>query len=214
MRVVRALGIAALLSVGATAVAPAQQRAPIEVAVPRQGSSDGAYMTLAPLLATGQVRDLLQAGFPARLHFRAELWREGGWFDDLENSAEWDVIVQYEPRLRRYRVLRIDGARPEFLGGFPSLAEASGIIERPHRLPLVPARAGRRYYYNVILDLEMVSLSDLDQLERWLEGELRPAVRGRTNAAGALGRGARTLFLRVIGGEQRRYERRSSSFRA
>lgn len=192
----------------------AQRRAPLEISTPRRGSLEAGTLSMAPMLNDRETRELLSAGFPARIHLRAELWREGGWFDDLENSAEWDLIVQFDPMQSRYRVLRREGARLEFVGGFASLAEASAVLERPTRLPLIPSRPGRRYYYNLVVDVEMLSLSDLDQLERWLNGELRPAVRGDANPVGAVGRGVRTLFLRVIGGTQRRYERRSASFRA
>jgi hypothetical protein len=49
-------------------------------------------------------------------------------------------------------------------------------------------------------------VSDMDQLERWLRG-----VRGST-AASAVGSGVRTLMLRMLGGENRHYERRSGGF--
>jgi hypothetical protein len=59
-----------------------------------------------------------------------------------------------------------------------------------------------------------LSVSDLDQLERWLRGELRPAVRGENNPLTAIGEGARTLVTRILGGERRHYEKRSGTFRA
>jgi hypothetical protein len=46
----------------------------------------------------------------------------------------------------------------------------------------------------------------MDQLERWLRG-----VRGST-AASAVGSGVRTLMLRMLGGENRHYDRRSPTF--
>ena len=61
---------------------------------------------------------------------------------------------------------------------------------------------------------EMLSLNDLDEVERWLRGELSPAVRGQRNPGGVLGRGLRTLFVRLLGAERRHYEVRSKTFRA
>ena len=58
----------------------------------------------------------------------------------------------------------------------------------------------------------MLSVNDLDELERWLRGELRPAVRGDRNPGTALERGARTLLVRVLGGERRRYAARTGKF--
>ena len=60
----------------------------------------------------------------------------------------------------------------------------------------------------------MLSLSDLDEVERWLRGELRPAVQWKRNPAGVIGRGLRTLFVRMLGAERRHYEVRSKAFRA
>jgi hypothetical protein len=65
-----------------------------------------------------------------------------------------------------------------------------------------------------VLDVEALSVSDLDQLERWLRGELRPAVRGRSNPVNAISSGVRTVVTRVLGGERRHYRRRSGTFRA
>jgi hypothetical protein len=50
-------------------------------------------------------------------------------------------------------------------------------------------------------------------VERWLRGELRPAVRGEKNPGTALTRGVRTLVVRLLGGEKRHYEARSGTFR-
>jgi hypothetical protein len=50
-------------------------------------------------------------------------------------------------------------------------------------------------------------------VERWLRGELKPAVRGQRNPGTAVGRGMRTLLARVLGGEMRRLEARSATFR-
>ena len=51
-----------------------------------------------------------------------------------------------------------------------------------------------------------VELSDLDEVQRWLRGEARPAVQGRRSPGTALTRGLRTLVSRMLGGEVRRLE--------
>jgi hypothetical protein len=63
-----------------------------------------------------------------------------------------------------------------------------------------------RYYYALALDIEALSVSDMDQLERWLRG-----VKGNT-AASAVGTGLRTLMLRMLGGEKRHFTGRSVVF--
>ena len=66
----------------------------------------------------------------------------------------------------------------------------------------------------VVVDIEALSVSDLDELERWLRGELRPAVRGKRAPIPAIQRGLGTLLSRVLGGERRQYEAKSSTFTA
>jgi hypothetical protein len=154
------------------------------------------------------MRDLVRSGFPASLKYRLELWRSGGLFNDLEDREEWELIVTYDPSAQRYRVVRRQGGGLADLGSFATLATAQTVLERPLRVTLLPRREGSRYYYNFALDIEALSVSDMDQLERWLRG-----VRGGT-AASAVGSGVRTLMLRMLGGEKRHYEKRSPVFTA
>jgi hypothetical protein len=129
-------------------------------------------------------------------------------FNDLEGHQEWELIVQYDPSAQRYRVIRRQGGRIDDLGSFATLSTAQSVLERPLRVTLLPQRERGRYYYNLALDMEALSVSDMDQLERWLRG-----VRGGT-AATALSSGVRTLMLRMLGGEKRHFEKRSPSFTA
>lgn len=200
----------------------AQRGARLDIALSARGSdgvngsvgAGGPHIGFAHVLDDEQTRELVRAGFPAQLHFRLELWRVGRWINELERSVEWDMVVGYDPASQSYRVRRRFGSQLEDLGAFPTLSSAQVASERPLRVPLTPRRPGRRYYYNLILDVEALSVSDLDQLERWLRGELQPAVRGQSNPLTALGSGARTLVTRILGGERRHYEKRSATFRA
>ena len=185
----------------------AQRRPTLEVAPPASGGT-GAIVSATNLLAEPNIRDLVRSGFPASLHFRLELWRAGGLFDDLEGRLDWDLIVQYDPSAQRYRVLRRQGGggQHDDLGSFATLATAQTVLERPARTTLNPERDGVRYYYTIAMDIEALSVSDLDQLERWLRG----AKSG--TAASAVGNGLRTLMLRMLGGEKRHYTARSNVF--
>lgn len=174
----------------------------------------GPRITTANILGSSDLRALIRSGFPAQLHYRLELWRAGGWFDDLEAVMEWDVVIAYDPATQLYRFRRFSGTQNEDLGAFATLTSVEAVLERAIRAPLVPSRMGQRYYYNLVLDVEALSVSDLDQLERWLRGELGPAVSGRSNPVNAVSSGLRTLVTRVLGGERRQYRTRSGSFRA
>jgi hypothetical protein len=200
-----ALLVGALL-IAWSAPSAAQRRPQLDVSTPTP--STPATVATVGLFGDPDMRDLVRSGFPASLRFRLELWRSGGLFNDLEGRQEWELIVQYDPSAQRYRVVRRQGGRVEDVGSFATLSTAQSVLERPLRVTLLPQREGSRYYYNLALDIEALSVSDMDQLERWLRG-----VRGGT-AATALGSGVRTLMLRMLGGEKRHYEKRSSSFAA
>jgi hypothetical protein len=165
------------------------------------------------LLSDGAMRNLLVNGFPARLHYRMERWATGGWFDDMKATAEWDVVVKYDALGKQYHVFRAVANRAIELGSYGDLSAAQEIVDAPFRAPISPAKRGQRSYYNLVLDIETLSLTELDEVERWLRGELKPAVRGKKNPGTALSRGVRTVVVRLLGGEKRRYEARSPTFR-
>jgi hypothetical protein len=195
-----------LLAAGGTPL-QAQRRVTLEVAPPI-AMAGTPTVTTTNLFGDADMRDLVRSGFPASLRFRLELWRVGGLFNDLEGQRDWELIVQYDPSAQRYRVVQRQGNRLDDLGSFATLSTAQAVLERPTRILLAPEREGARYYYNFTLTIEALSVSDMDQLERWLRG-----VRGGT-AASAFGSGMRTLMLRMLGGEKRVYDKRSSTFTA
>jgi hypothetical protein len=204
----------ACAAAGAVAPAAAQTRRGAEIRLPAAGAiaQEGPLVRLVGVLDEEELRELLGHGFPIRIHFRTELWTVGGWVNDLRGSAEWDVVVRQNALARTFEVARIVGPQVTPLGRFATVEEAIGAAERPYRVPLVPPR-GKRSYFNVVLDVETLSLSDLDEVELWLRGELRPAVRRPGTAGTAIGRGLKTLASRMLGGETRHYEVRSATFR-
>ena len=206
---IRAPRILAFLLLAAPPLA-AQRSARLEISLPVPGQAP--LVRSLGVLADGQMRDLLRNGFPAQLHYRVELWSESGFFNEMERAVEWDVIVQYDALSQQYRVARLDET-PVSLGSHANFADMSLVLATPFRVPLRPPRKAGRYYYAATLDVETLSVSDLDEVERWLRGELKPAVRGKRNPGTAVTRGLRTLFLRLLGGQQRRYEVRSRVFR-
>jgi hypothetical protein len=193
----------------------AQRRARVEVLPPPQNAwaDDAPLVSSAGLLADASMRDLLANGFPARLHYRLERWVNGRWFDDLKAASEWDVILKYEVLGKKYQVARVVNKKAQSLGDFATLEDAAQVLEAPYKTTISLPKKGQRGYYNLLLDVETLSLSDLDEVERWLRGELKPAVRGERNPGTALGRGVRTLVVRLLGGEKRHYEARTGTFR-
>ena len=184
----------------------AAQTPRLDIAPPSAAAEGGAIVTAANLFAESDVRELVRSGFPASLRFRLELWRAGGLLNDLENSIEWEYVVQYDPSAQRYNVLRRQKGKVEEVGTFATLTTAQAVLERPVRTTLAPEVVGGRYYYTLAMNLEALSVSDMDQMERWLRG-----TRSGT-AASAVGTGLRTLILRMLGGEKKRYNTRSATF--
>lgn len=153
--------------------------------------------------------ELLRNGFPARLHVRAEVWTIGRWFDEIAARQEWDVIVRYDLIDKVYEVDRVLTDRIVSLGVYARFADARAASELPFIPALAPNARGKRGYISVQVDVQTLEMSDLDEVQRWLRGEARPAVQGRRNAGTALTRGFRTLFSRLLGGEVRHLEERT-----
>ncbi|MBW7933356.1 MAG: hypothetical protein H3C62_07010 [Gemmatimonadaceae bacterium] len=195
--------------------ADAQGRPALSITLPstEQVARSGPVVVASHMLGGGKLRELLASGFPARLHFTVELWSVGGWTNDLERLIEWDVVVRRLAVEETYEVVQVIGDRPFSLGKFAQLTDAEAAVARPTRAPIVAAPEAGRFYYQATLTVETLSLSDLDEVERWLRGELRPAVRGQRNPGSVLGRGLKTLATRLLGGEKREYVARTSVFR-
>jgi len=208
------LALGALGGVAAAPQAVEAQAQPVRVDVElgTPPGRTGPRVRAVGVMDDRRLRDLLRNGFPTRLHFRVELWSTGGLVNDLEGAAEWDVVVRHDPLDGSYQVARIVGDRVTLLGRYEDLAGAQGAAERAY-VPAIPApRRGRRHYYAARVQVEAISVNDLDEVERWLRGELRPAARGERAPGTALGRGPGQLLVRIVGGERREVTGRSGTF--
>lgn len=170
----------------------------------------GAEAGRAVLVVEGLLRDrallgAIESGLPLRFHLRVELW-ERGLFDRLERAEEHRMVLVQDPIDKDFR---LEAGQVE--RRFARLAEAQAAVEAEMRPTLRAERSGR-YYYLASLEIETLSLSDLEELRRWLRGEVRPAVEGRAPAGRAVERGLRRVFVRVIGLPTRHYEARSANF--
>ncbi len=212
----RPLLLAAVLIGSAASSARGQGRPTLSISAPaaEQVMHTGPVVVAANMLTGRKLQELLASGFPARLHFTVELWSVGGWVNDLERRVEWDVVVRWLAVEKTYEVTQLVGDRPFSLGKFTQLGDAAAAVARPTRAPIVSLASIKRAYYQATLSVETLSLSDLDEVERWLRGELQPAVRGRRNPGTVLGRGLKTLASRLLGGERREYAARTEVFQA
>lgn len=192
---------AALLGAAGAAAAQAAPRFGV-----RAAEGDGRVVVAAQdLLADQALLGALASGLPLRFRLRVELWRKG-LFDQLVEAEEIGIALIQDPLDRAYR---LENGRTQIT--LASLAETQQALERALRPSLQPRRRGR-FYYLAQLEVETLSLSDLEELRRWLRGEVQPAVEGRGSAGRAVERGMRRVLVRVIGLPTRRYEARSGTF--
>lgn len=195
----RALAVALLL-----AAAPAAGQSALRLEVDSTGAP---LLRVGGVLDDGALEDVVRSGLPLRMRFRLELWRDET-FDDLVGQADWSAVVAFEPLEGRYMAGLV---RDDSLASFASWEAAREALERTYRPLLRPGSDGT-YYYIAALEIETLSLSDLDELEQWLRGELEPAVRGRRSVGGAVGTGLKRLLIRILGLPARRFEARSDPF--
>jgi hypothetical protein len=186
--------------------AAAQEKA---ITVSDDARDHRAVVRLGSVLSDRELQDAALGGLPVRVHVRTELWKDG-FFDSREAAADWSAVLAYEPLKQRYLVRPVDAAGPA--RSFPTYDRARAAIEGEIPVRLKPSRQGR-YYYTSTLEIETLSVSDLQELERWLQGELQPAVSGDQSIPGAIGAGAKRLLIKVLGVPARRFEARSARFR-
>lgn len=163
------------------------------------------------LLADGRWLAALRSGLPVRLHYVVGVWRSrGGWFDAFERQAEWDVVIRHEPLLDQFTVLTLVGERVQERR-YATLDALNAALSFAYQVSVRPAEPGR-YYYTATLGISTLSDSDLDELQRFLEGDLGDVAQGRKDVGDALGRGATRFLLRLAGLPTLRLEVRSTTF--
>lgn len=202
MRLIVALGL--LLAVHGQL--PAQQQQPL--AVTYEASTFRPVVRVGPVLEGGELEQAARSGLPIRVRVRVELWQDR-FFDQLVDSTSWSSIVGYEPIAQQFFVRSVPGpARARTAGSYGA---ARRMVETDVRPGMRPPRPGR-FYYIVSLQIETLSVTDLEELERWLQGELQPAVSGERSVSGALGQGARRFMLRLLDLPAQRYDARTGRF--
>lgn len=196
----------ALALLGLLLAVPAEaQRRPLTVRVGGPSAQWRPVVRLDGLLRDRALVDALDSGLPLRFRFRAELWRKDV-FDRLVAVHEESRALLKSPLEVGYVLEDGRTERP-----VARLADAEAALQAAFTPVIHPTTAGR-YYYIVRLHVETLSLSDLEELRRWLRGEAQPAVEGRQPVGRAVERGLRRVFVRLLGLPTRRYEERSGSF--
>ena len=174
----------------AAPIALAAQDDPVASAATDSGALD---VRLSPLLGDPGLRRALHSGLPLRIEVRAELWRDG-FFDSQEGAEEWRASIVHDPVRRSYEV-EVSGSSPRRV---TTLEEAGHLLDDGFGLSLRPTREAR-YYWLAVVEVQTLSLSDLEELRRWLRGEVAPAVGGDRAGESAVANGVRRMVVRVLG---------------
>ncbi|MEJ2203124.1 MAG: hypothetical protein P8170_03345 [Gemmatimonadota bacterium] len=195
------------LALGSPRVAVGQEEAPLYLSVaPESGEL---RIRIGDLLTEGRLTEALHSGLPVRIRIVAELWKDGFFHDSPKGRGEWRASVVYEPLESRYRVATGSGGSAELTAD--TLPEVHEALRSGFRLPLRPQEEGKFYYLGQV-EVETLSLSDLEELQRWLRGDLAPSVIGDEPVQTAVGRGLRRALIRMLGLPARRFRVRTPSF--
>jgi hypothetical protein len=160
------------------------------------------------LLNNGKFVSLMRSGLPLRLHYRLELWRtRSTWFDEHLTDAAWDAVAHYDPLPDDYVLIRSSGS----VARHASVDALEKALELPYRVALAPKAAGK-FYYLVRLEVSTLNDTDLQEVERWLKGDVSPTVTGQTELGSTLARSAQRLLVRMAGLPRLTLEARSGSF--
>ncbi|HEX6316970.1 MAG TPA: hypothetical protein VFZ73_18990, partial [Gemmatimonadaceae bacterium] len=121
-----------------TLSAQRQPRLEFTLPPPAALAREGPTIRALDVVSDAETRNLLESGFPARLHFRIELWSAGRVFDAMRSDAEWDLFIYYDGMGKKYRVVRVeaDGESITSAGQFNSFEEMVKEVERPQRIAL------------------------------------------------------------------------------
>ena len=169
------------------------QIAPPTLAVARDAGV--ARVQATHLLDDGRFLDLMRSGFPLRLHFRLELWRvRYSWFDRFITGVEWDAVARHDPLAEEFILIRT-GVGVTRYNTTEDLAAALAV---PYRVSIQP-RGGGRFYLVGRLEVTTLNDTDLEELTRWLKGDVTPAVSGRESFGDALAHGAQRALVRIAG---------------
>jgi hypothetical protein len=170
-------------------------------------ATDGSpKILIGDLFDDQSIMGALHSGLPLRIRIVVELWKDG-FIDSQKGRGEWRASVVYDPLEQRYRVAI--GPSPEI--PIDSIEGVAPALQAGFSMPLKPDAKGR-YYYIAQVAVETLSMTDLEELRRWLHGDLASAVAGNEKVETAVGRGIRRALVRMLGLPTKKFRVKSHTF--
>jgi hypothetical protein len=161
------------------------------------------------LMSDGAFEGSLRNGFPVRFEFRLGLWRDAWLYDRPAGELTRDVVVVLDPVTNTYQLIRSPDSTVATL---PDVRSLDSALATPFTVDVVPLHQAGRYYYIATLDAESLPLSELEEIERWLRGDLGRALTQRGDVNNAFSRGARLIMIRLSGLPHRSLQARTAKF--
>lgn len=212
MRIALAIAGVLVAAAGTPVAAQIRPSATIELPPANRLTIEGPTVGINGLFGDRRSRELLASNFPARISVSVELWESGFWFDNVIAATHWEFVVQSDPLTNVYRVSRVETDSLVPVSSYPTVDELVAALSEPRRAR-VSAPAGRDdLYYTVSVSVETLTSNDLAELQRWLSGDVRPALEGRRNPVSVVTRGVRTMLSRFLGGDSKRFGATSATF--
>jgi hypothetical protein len=194
------------LALGATALV-AQTGTPALTVDPATAHQPS--LRLDGFFADRDLHDAVEKGLPLRVRIRLELWQDR-FIDQLTSSQTFSAVLTFDPLEKNFRLRTVGTATID--RRVPTYADARALLEASRTFTLRPLASGR-YYFTATVEVETLSLSDLEELELWLQGELKPAVSGDRSVPNAIGQGAKRLLIRVLALPTKTLELQTPRFR-
>lgn len=158
------------------------------------------------LIADPRWAQALDASLPIILNYTLEIWRSrDGWIDELIKTTEWQTVITKEPLQDEYTVTVVQ-AKP-IVARFANRDSAARYLGFTNRVDVAPDRPGN-FYYTLTLRITALSDADLDEVERFLQGDPSANEGHRT----MLSRGLRRLLLRIAGLPSEELQAKSDRF--
>lgn len=171
-------------------------------------------VTAGHMMGDGAFEGSLRNGFPIHFTWRLTLWRDAAIYDRNVREATWDAIVVLDPVTNIYQLIRGPAGTVE---SYPDTRRLDSALAKPYTIDDMtpPPHGGRfgRFFYTCELNAESLSPSELEDVERWLKGDLGRALTQTGDVDNAFSRGARLLLIRLAGLPHRTLQARTDKFR-